>query len=66
MDTYEVVYDPKTGKPRGIQFGKKLIGIDANNKDFRAFLEWNATQPAPLDYQTYNPPAVIVHGSGNI
>ena len=51
---YQIKYD-KDGNPE-IHYSDAGIAlhipVDPKNYDFSAFLEWNATQPTPLDWQT--------------
>jgi len=51
--SYKLLFDEKTGKPRGVRrlLDKADIPLAEGNSDFREFLEWNATQPAPLDLE---------------
>lgn len=50
---YSVLYD-EDGVPAGISrmADGACIPFSDQNMDFRAFLDWNAQQPAPLDWQT--------------
>lgn len=49
--SYRVLYD-EDGSPIGIVYDGATIPLTDANMDFRAFLDWNAQQPAPLDWQT--------------
>jgi hypothetical protein len=47
---YELRYG-QDGTPN-IYINGSNIPVDERNSDFRAFLEWNAQQVEPLDWQT--------------
>ena len=57
---YKLLFDEKTGKPRGVRrlLDYADIPLASGNSDFREFCEWNATQPVPLDLDGVDQPTV--------
>ena len=58
--SYKLLFDEKTGKPRGVRrlLDKADIPLAPGNSDFREFLEWNAAQAVPLDLDGVDQPTV--------
>ena len=60
---YIINYDNETGKVTSIRRSDGAdIPICTDNTDFQQFLEWNAKQKTPLDYETpiaVEPPAPV-------
>jgi hypothetical protein len=58
--SYKLLFDERTGKPRGVRrlLDKADIPLAEGNSDFREFLEWNRTQPTPLDLEAVDQPTV--------
>ena len=50
---YKINYSPIDGKVSSIQKDDNMsIPIEPMNTDFQQFIEWNAKQKTPLDYET--------------
>ncbi len=55
---YQIIYTIE-GHPVIVRDDQAQIPADPLNRDFCEFLEWNAKQAQPLDYETSVPPTPI-------